>query len=82
MKYIVIVMMLVIGTPNAWGDMDFKNKDAWMQLLNNEKYDVLGKELASLQSAYENSPSTERNLLLALSTFENSDPALENKLET
>lgn len=81
MKYIVVVMMLIIGTNSAWGDMDFKDKNVWMQLLNSEKYDVLEKELSSLQSTYEKNPSTERNLLLALSAFKNSDPALKNKLE-
>ncbi|SFV62345.1 TPR domain protein [hydrothermal vent metagenome] len=81
MRHMIIVLFLVIGTSITWGDMDFKNKNVWMQLLNDEKYNLLDKKLTRLQEEYEKNPATERNLLWSLLSFENSDPSLENKLE-
>ncbi|RLA66651.1 MAG: hypothetical protein DRQ78_03820 [Epsilonproteobacteria bacterium] len=82
MKKILIFFMLFMSFTQIWGsNIDISNKSTWLQLLHNKEYDVLDIELSKLQKDYENNASTEGVLSFALSSFENSDPELEYKLE-
>lgn len=82
MKQVLIVFVLMINITNIWASSISENsKLEWLKLLNEEKYEELENKLFELQIVYENNVSSERKLLYAISSFENSDPMLEDKLK-
>lgn len=83
MKNIIVVALLFFVMTETWGntEIDVRDKKVWLQLLEDKNYSELDKQLTNLQVSYEKYPSTERKLLLALSSFKNSDPSLKSKIE-
>lgn len=82
MKKILMLIVFFVSFTQVWGTtITINDKNSWLQYLQAKNYNALEIELSKLQQNYENDASTERILLFALSSFENSDPILESELE-
>ncbi len=57
------------------------DKDSWLNLIEKKQYKKLDLKLQVLQDEYMHDITKERTLLLALKSFENSNPQLEYMLE-